>query len=810
MAQTGSTHTLRLEHMLLIRRLQDTSLDDLLQCGGKAARLGEAMRLGCPVPDGVVLSTQLYRRFMQQGGLQGEIASILATMYPTGLPHFQAVEWAIHSAFKVRHMPKEVEATIRQAWRAMDGFPVVVRSSATNEDSPQRSFVGLHTAYLDIDSEEAAIDAVVGCWMSLFSAKALCYAQHFGVDLLNSAMAVIVQRMIHPSVQGALSTVDPITGNPDVFVLEVQEPAESEVHRLDPYERQPGEPEAWTELRHLGLLLDEHLLGYQTIEWAIAEGDVHLLRVRPATRVPPYLPVAMREADERRGPLELIKSPDCSPRAMRPYSWYHRSRSQAMNAARFRNPTRLYASYSGRDEFFLRGYEYARWRRLALAADGKPSLLRQPLVTLQRLLAARTLDREFRALWQEKRPRLDELNERDISALTNGELSSHLREVMALSEAFVEQSGHLGESPTLIPDILLRLHRRWLGDDADCKTLLDMAEDQTSRRDKALYQLARAGHVEEAERESAFRAFFRRYRHLYLRGDPLAEGQDICRFQENEDAARDALDAWTNREGQAPFEHQGHLAAQRQEIEQCVLNQLGRIRAAIYRRVLDLARRYAPLRVDRDEPVLLCSLLERDAVYEVGRRLAAAGLAGAPEDACLLGYQEIVDWLDGTAQRDQIARLVLERRSLTRRWWRYAPPDLLGSESKRSDADVVFSVAGKDTFRGCAVSPGLAEGRARVVNTLSEAANVLPDEILVCRQPLFELSPLFGMVSAVLAEEGGLLAHAATLAREYAVPAIFGVEHLTEMIHTGEEVQVDANRGIIARVRAEPHWDDLP
>jgi len=796
--------------MLLIRRLQDTSLDDLPQCGGKAARLGEAMRLGCPVPDGIVLSTQLYRRFMQQGGLQGEIASILATMYPTGLPHFQAVEWAIQSAFKVRRMPKEVEAAIRQAWRSMGRFPVAVRSSATSEDSPQQSFVGLHTAYLDIDSEEAAIDAVVGCWMSLFSAKALCYAQHFGVDLLNSAMAVLIQRMIHPSAQGALSTVDPITGNPDAFVLEVQEPAESEVHRLDPYERQPGEPEAWTELRHLGLLLDEHLLGYQTIEWSIAEGDVHLLRVRPATRVPPYLPVAMREADERRGPLELVKRPGCSSRAMRPYSWYHRSRSRAMNTARFRNPARLYTSYSGRDEFFLRGYLYARWRRLALAADDEPSLLGQPLVTLQRLLAARTLDREFRTLWQEKRPRLDELNQQDISALTNGELSSHLQEVMALSEAFIEQSGHLGESPTLVPNILLRLHRRWLGDDEDYKALLDMTEDQIDRRDGALYRLARADYAGEAERESAFRAFFRRYRHLYLHGDPVAEGQDICCFQEDEGAARDALQARTNDDGQASFENRGHLVARRKEVEQRVLNRLGRIRAAVYRYVLDLARRYAPLRVERDEPVLLCGLLERDAVHEVGRRLIAAGLASSPEDACLLGCQEIVDWLGGATHPDQITRLVLERRSLTRRWWRYAPPDRLGSESEGSASDVVFSIAGKDTFRGCAVSPGLDEGRARVVSTLGEAANVLPGEILVCHQPLFELSPLFGMVSAVLTEEGGLLAHAATLAREYAVPAIFGVERITELIHTGDELQVDANRGIIARARIEPHWDDLP
>jgi len=795
--------------MPLVRRLQDTSLNDLSECGGKAARLGEAMGLGCPVPDGVVLSTDLYRRFMQQWGLQGEIRSILTTMHPTGLSHFQAVEWAIQSAFKVRRMPKEVEAAIRQAWQLIDGQAVAVRSSATNEDSPQQSFVGQHATYLNIDSQEAAIEAVIGCWTSLFSAKALYYAHRFGVDLLNSAMAVLIQQMIYPSVHGALFTVDPITGNPDVFVLEVQEGQETGVHRLDPYERQPGEPRDWTQLKDMGLLLDERLLCYQTIEWAVSNGQVYLLRARPATRVPPYLPVAVRDAHDGRGPLELVHSSNCTTRALQPYSWYHRSRSTSTNAAYFRSANRLFASFSGRDEFFLRGYLYTRWRRLTLGTHGQVPLVRQFLVTAQRLLAARTLDRQFRALWQEKRPRLDQLNQLDVSTLSNHELSSYLQESMALNEAFIEQSGHLGDSYVVIPNILLSLHRRWLGDDKDCRSLLGMIKDQMSRRDQALYRLARADYSAAAERESAFRDFFHRYRHLFLCGDPLTEERDVCAVEGNEDRARQALREWENRGPQEAYEEKELVAAQREEIEHRILGHLGKIRGVAHRYLFDLARRYAPLRVDCNEPVLLCAVLERDAVAEVGRRLRATGLASVPQDACLLGCGEIIDWLEGTAEYDRIARLVSERKSLARRWWRYAPPDVLGGQVERSSVHVVFTVAGKNTLRGRAVSPGLVEGPARVVNTLGEATNVLAGEVLVCQDPLFEMSPLFSVVSAVLAEEGGLLSHAATLAREYGVPAIFGIGDATHLIHTGDHVQVDANRGIVALEQTELGQDEV-
>ena len=85
-----------------VRRLREVTLADLGAVGGKAARLGDAHRVGCPVPPGVVLTTELYRRFMRQGGLAGEIASILSTMQPRVMAHFQAAEWAIRSAFACR------------------------------------------------------------------------------------------------------------------------------------------------------------------------------------------------------------------------------------------------------------------------------------------------------------------------------------------------------------------------------------------------------------------------------------------------------------------------------------------------------------------------------------------------------------------------------------------------------------------------------------------------------------------------------------------------------------------------------------
>ena len=792
--------------MALLRPLQEISLRDLTDCGGKAARLGEAAQLGCPVLPGIVLTTALYHRYMRQGGLQGEIASILATMQPTTMTHFQAAEWAIRSAFGVRRIPDQVVETIREAWRSLGSVPLAVRSSATNEDSPQQSFVGQHATYLDVDSEGAAVEAVIGCWLSLYSAKALSYAQCFGVDLLASSMAVVMQPMVSPSSAGALFTVDPITGNPDVFVLEVQQGPNKGVNELDPYERKPGELPFWSQLRHLGLLLDEHLLSYQTIEWLIADERLYLLRVRPVTGGVPYMPLSAAEIGAGRQPLELIQEPGCTPRAARPYSWYHRSRSPSLSAAYFRSASRLFSPFHGREEFYPCGYLYACWQATPSAAfqDGGP--LREWAYGLRRVYGARTLDREFRYLWREKRPRLDALSQVDIPTLSHRDLSHHLQEVMALHEAFWEQCGRLGDSDKLLADALSRLHARWAsGDLPDWSTLLWTRDDQVTRCHEALAELAQAESASEAEREEAFASFFQEHRHLFLRGNALADWQDICALQEDESAAR-SLFASLRRPGPSLRQQNVTRETERGVAERQVLGRMGQARRRIYLHVLRLARRYRLLRANREEPVLLCRLLERDVVFEVGHRLTAEGLSSGPEDARFLGCREMIGWLEGTASPDEIVRCILERKDLCRRWSRYAPPKALGEEKDPPTLDV-GSLAPESVLRGRPIFPGIAEGRARVIGSFTEATNVLPGEVLVCREPSFELTPLFSIVAAVVAEEGGLLEHASVPAREYGVPAVFGVKEAAQRIRTGEELFVDARRGIVVRHEPEPELE---
>ncbi len=787
-----------------LHRLEDITFDDVASCGGKAARLGEAVQLGCPSPAGIVLGTELYRRFMRQGGLLGEIVSILSSLQPSTLHQCQAAEWAIKGAFDVRRVPHETVEAVQHSVAAIGGFPVAVRSSATSEDSPGVSFVGQHDTYTRITSVDEAVQALVGCWQSLFSAKALYYAHRFGVDLTKSAMAVLVQRHIEPDLEGDLSTVNPITGNPDEFVLSIGSGPDAGLHHLDPYESEPGETAVRGELRKIGLLLDESFGTYQTIHWAVCDDGMCLLRVRPATSIPPYLPVSAEPKEVGRGSLELALARGEEPRSLRPQSWYHRSRSGAIRNAYFSRVSRRFSSYSGRDDVYLRGYLYMRWRRFSFpVGDQGGSQSPSAMVGLARVLQARRLDREFRTLWRVRRPRLLEMAETDLGSLSDDRLSKFLAELVGINEAFLEQAGRIGDSPRVLADTLGLLHSWWVGGKGRVDALLRPVLDQRTWAERELgFSLSEA--KDDAERDALWADYVRRHKHLYLCGDPLKEGTDICTLCVD-DAALDGLSDRLRPEAKLLAESLAEQQAQRREEEKVIFSSLSGVTRPLYRFVLRLARRYAPLEVDKTEPTLLGFLIERDVVVEVGRRLTARGVAESPQDAQFLGQREIRTLLTGEVDDAALAETIHERRALFRRWCRYSPPRVLEADGSISE-EAEGAVQAESDLNGCPVSHGSARGPVRVVRSLGEAGSVLPGEILVCVDPTFELSPLFGIVSAVVSETGGLLDHSATLVREYDVPAVFGVSGATERLWTGQEIHVDGTRGVVTPVVTEQDW----
>ncbi|WP_147796663.1 PEP/pyruvate-binding domain-containing protein [Cellulomonas sp. Y8] len=168
-------------------------------------------------------------------------------------------------------------------------------------------------------------------------------------------------------------------------------------------------------------------------------------------------------------------------------------------------------------------------------------------------------------------------------------------------------------------------------------------------------------------------------------------------------------------------------------------------------------------------------------VLDPGRVRAVADVAERVEG--LLGGGQDVEWAvdaDG-------AVWTLQARPITA-WTAAVPGPRPGTGGS--------GVAGAALAVGTPSAPGAARGRVRVLRGLDDLPRFRPGEVLVCRATSPAWTPALARAAAVVTEVGGLLSHAAIVARELGVPAVTGVRGARDLPE-GAPVVVDGTAGTV-------------
>lgn len=217
-------------------------------------------------------------------------------------------------------------------------------------------------------------------------------------------------------------------------------------------------------------------------------------------------------------------------------------------------------------------------------------------------------------------------------------------------------------------------------------------------------------------------------------------------------------------------------------------------------------------------------------VRELGAVFADHGFLKDPHDIFYLHRWEIypalwdleTGW--GTESPDRRAywqREVVERKKIMDALRRWTPPPALGPEPDTITEPFTIMLWGitKETIQrwqlprqaadedlqGVAASPGVAEGPARVIASPSELGLVRDGEILVCPITNPSWTPVFKRIAGAVSDSGGVMAHAAIVAREYNLPAVVGTGYGTQAIKTGQLIRVDGSHGVVTALHgAEP------
>jgi rifampicin phosphotransferase len=206
--------------------------------------------------------------------------------------------------------------------------------------------------------------------------------------------------------------------------------------------------------------------------------------------------------------------------------------------------------------------------------------------------------------------------------------------------------------------------------------------------------------------------------------------------------------------------------------------------------------------------------LLRRGLLESGARLAASGRLRDAGDVFELSLDEVAGLLRGATAPtlDEIAARAEERR-----WWATLdPPDRLGPEEADPPVDalpqnlarttrIVLAVVAtleadksREPLSGTGIGTDVYRGTARVVHDASEAlASVEPGDVIVAAYTAPTYNTVLAIAGAIITEEGGLLCHAAVLARELGLPAVIGAVDAMDHIPDGATVEVNPLAGTV-------------
>jgi phosphohistidine swiveling domain-containing protein len=231
---------------------------------------------------------------------------------------------------------------------------------------------------------------------------------------------------------------------------------------------------------------------------------------------------------------------------------------------------------------------------------------------------------------------------------------------------------------------------------------------------------------------------------------------------------------------------------ERARAEQELLSALSGPRRALTERLMKIAAALIPLRGTGKAAFLQCVDVAREAARVIGADLSGRGVIERPEDAFMLTLEELLDPGLGAS----VATALAGRRELHQRYLTLDIPDLFyGTPEPLALSEIAEDHAIGEPITGVAVSPGLVQGRARIVLDPLADDPMEPGEILVCRTTDPSWASAMMVASALVIDIGGAISHGAIVARELGIPCAIGTRYATKRIRTGDLIEVDGAKG---------------
>ncbi len=793
-------------------------LDDAgaLSAGGKAKGLHLLLRAGARVPEGVVVTDERSPR-----------------------------------------LEEELRAALQGGFD-LDVTDFAVRSSSLDEDGAQASFAGQYDTILHVHGFDAILAALRACVSSASSLRVKEYAAHRARGA-GSRIPVIIQRMVKARSAGVVFTADPVGNRRDRLLINaVSGIGESlvggrssgelytfsrsgqELAYASEYSERLLSRDQLATMRKESLRIQEACGFPADLEWAIDEhGDLYWLQLRPITTLSP---VHVNELDcspphPERHLLTRCNVGEMMPGPVTPLTWSVFGRGIDVGLQDFLVHLRVQDRIREENRFIFMFYNhlfidmmplYDIPRKVALTTkeDVENSIcghtVDSPEISYARPLPVRvrnfrfyigyflSAERRLRALekltsgfalplgtdchamYQAIDARLPRVFEawahHYATSAKSGSLNSALLRIFESDGAGTMQD-HLGALNGLLTELggingALALKEL----EAIRKAIAgNLRVHEVFLRETSARCLSFLRTSESGEAGLLFRRFLRNHGHRCVREAELRESdwesdpESLIRLLQRSAALSGKAAEPASRTNQ--HDDAGSL-----------LSRYSAKTRFIVCRVLPSVRRCV---VARENSKSLCIRLQyqfKRAYLHLGKLLSDQGLLDDPDQVFFLTHQELGTLIEepGAWGRETAQK----RRELFPSMFDFQFDDFTWGIPEPMGSAVETAERG-GTLQGIPVSAGVVTGRAHVINSLSDAEQLAPGEIMIASYTDIGWTPYFSTIAGLITEIGSTLSHGAVVAREYGIPAVVSVRGAKSHIRTGDTLTMDGKRGVI-------------
>ncbi len=760
------------------------------------------------------------------------------------VPEFCVVTTNVYREFKKHNsMTQRMEDTLRPMLEEfLAKGTVAVRSSGTTEDMPGISFAGMYSTTLNVTTVDEGLAAILKTWRSSRSERVTKYCATRKVRC--GDMAVILQQQLNPEVSGVMVTQSPFsvqevlieccTGLGEKLVSGRITPTRYRIRGEDMVEQKGAQllsDRQIQELISVGKKIESVLKSAQDIEWAIANRQLYILQSRPVqvhTAAPRRKCTVWTNANVR----ETIPDP------ISPMGWsifdgvffphiftdvfrfplsherYYKFRPVELLSGRLYwnvNNTMAYAKPVGSILEFVRSGE-AIDPQFAAAFDAVderslPHVLSPFRMRLFTIVASCRLLYFFmlgffryRSMAQKIRKAYAAFDRIKDDLTPVHDLGIGLQNIEAWFELILKKFtrryfGGLGLSVFYLAllGIVLSLKTGKRGEMVARKTTVGIL-DKTGEMVLAMSQLSKMARKRVKEvtvqklknlyrTDKTFRHHFDTFMAEFGHRGPAEFDIASLNWREDHDLVYRLLETMQQTE---------EYSIDRAQLIRDMLARAKPFERFLLKTFIPRIEAFSPFREDGKHIYFKLGSKIKDQLLAMAGVMRERGFLKCERDIFFLTLPDIAGIHDNLFREDEILKRVQVRKQQWDAYRRAEAADIIYETGER----ITTSVSASARLSGESLSFGRVTAHARLIRDFAESHRLAKGDILVTHHTDPGWTPLFTICSGVIVEVGGLICHAAMVARELGVPAVV-IQGATSLISDHALVELDADEGIV-------------